>query len=787
MPRWHLRTFLVLLLFATTLLTFSMVGIGLLAYRLPQIEQDAVQDAQLTARNVSDLLENAVSALQMQLRPAVRLREELGVERVGKLFASILNEEGFQAIYLADKQGMVQASASGDGQADGQNRLVGADLSGNSLFKSVLNSERPLWSDRYLSALTGELTIAVACAGDDYVTIAEITTGRLRDIVLRSLIHIKQQVFVIDGHGEWVADNLPDGGFRHTHWGTHPIVTAARNGTSPPEITQLNGRSFYPAYHRSDKLGWIVISIIPSGMDNPDHARTVFLVVLGLVASGLIGLMMAPIWASAIQRPLRSLIRQSRLISRGDYSDSWRPNRIIEIDELGRDLSRMARAIGERESSLEKNEKYLLELFNIAPNAMLISRSVDEDYAVLDVNQAWVELFAYSRDSAIGRNGKVLNWWKRLEDRENMLRRLEQRGRVTGYEAWMLNADGDEILCSISAASVARELERQVVFVYVDITEMRKMQRELDGMNQELELLVAARTTELQRSNRDLEETLESLSVAKGELARSEKLAALGELVAGVAHELNTPIGNAGITLSTLEDHLKEFRDLVPQGLKRSTLEQFVQNVDSATRIALRNIQRASDMVSTFKQVAADQASSQRRKFDAKELLEELTLILHPTLKRTPYQLQTDVPDGIELDSYPGPLSQVLTNLVNNAVMHGLDGMERGKVRVLVEQVVPDHVCFTVVDDGIGMPEDVQSRMFDPFFTTRLGSGGTGLGLHILHNIVTNILGGRVEFSSAPGAGTEFRITIPVMAPFPRSQIRTHSCHNRHDTGSNSC
>ena len=109
MPGWHLRTFLILLLFATTLLTFSMVGIGLLAYRLPQIEQDAVQDAQLTARNVSDLLENAVSALQMQLRPAVRLREELGVERIGRLFASILNEEGFQAIYLADRQGMVQA------------------------------------------------------------------------------------------------------------------------------------------------------------------------------------------------------------------------------------------------------------------------------------------------------------------------------------------------------------------------------------------------------------------------------------------------------------------------------------------------------------------------------------------------------------------------------------------------------------------------------------------------------------------------------------------------------
>ena len=768
MPRWRLRTFLILLLFATTLATFSMVSLGLLAYRLPQIKRDTAQDAQLTARNVSDLLENAVSALQIQLRPAVLLGDQLGVQRIGKLFGSILNEEGFQAIYRVDKRGIVQASSSGDGNVVNQNRLVGADLSGNPLFKAALHSDHPLWSDRYLSALRGELTIAVAYPSNDQVLIAEMTTGRLRDIVLRSLIPIKHQVFVVDGHGEWVADNLPDGNLRHTHWGAHAIVTAARSGGPSPEVIELNGRSFHPAYHRSEKLGWVVISMIPSGLDNPDQARTILLVSLGMVASGLISLLMAPIWASAIQRPLRSLIRQSRLISRGDYSGSWQPNRIIEIDELGNDLRRMARAIGERESSLEKNEKYLLELFNIAPNAMLISRSVDEDYAVLDVNQAWVELFGHSRDSVVGQNGKVLNWWRHLEDRGKLLRGLEERGQVTGHEAWMLNADGDEILCSISAASVTRETERQVIFVYVDITDMRKMQRELDVMNQELERLVAARTEELQRSNRDLEETLESLSVAQGELVRSEKLAALGELVAGIAHELNTPIGNAGITLSTLEDHIKAFRDLVPLGLKRSALDQFVENVDSASHIALRNIQRASDMVATFKQVAADRASSQRRTFDAKELVEELSLILQPMLKRTPYKLRTDAPGGIELDSYPGPLSQVLTNLVNNAVMHGLEGRDQGTVRVLVEEAAGDQVRFVVSDDGIGMPEDVQSRMFDPFFTTRLGSGGTGLGLHILHNIVTNVLGGRVEFSSAPGAGTEFRITIPARAPFPK-------------------
>jgi PAS domain S-box-containing protein len=758
-----------LLLFATTLLTFSIVGLGLLAYRLPQIKQDALQDAQLTARNVSDLLENTIGALQTQLRPALLLRHELGMDWAAKLFGSILNEEGFQAIYLVDRRGIVHASASVDGRGARQNRLVGADLSGNTLFREVLNAQHPIWSDRYLSALKGELTVAVAYPDDEQFIIAEMTTGRLRDIVLKALVPVKHQVFVIDGQGEWVADNLPDSSFRHTHWGMHPIVTAARSGERPPDVIDISGASFYPAYHQSEKLGWLVISMIPSGVSNPDHARTLYLALLGLLASGLIGLLMAPIWAVAIQRPLRGLIRQSRLISRGDYSGSWRPSRIVEIDELGNDLGRMARAIAQRESSLEKSEKYLLELFNIAPNAMLISRSADHDYTVLDINQAWVELFAHSRDVVIGRNGKVLNWWKHPHDRETLLRRLEEHGQVKDYEASMLSAKGEEILCSVSAAAVTSQAERQVIFVYVDITDTRRMQLKLDRMNQGLELQVAARTAELRHSNWELKHTLASLKLAQDELVRSEKLAALGELVAGIAHELNTPIGNAGITLSTLEDHIRTFRDQVEQGLKRSTLDQFVQDLDSAARIALRNIQRASEMVSTFKQVAADRASSQRRRFEAKEIVEELSLIMHPTLKRTPYQLETRVPDGIELDSYPGPLSQVLTNLVNNALIHGLAGKASGKVRVVVDPLGTDQVVIRVSDDGYGIPEEMQSRIFDPFFTTKLGSGGTGLGLHILHNIVTNVLGGRVELSSAPGAGSEFRVTVPVNAPVPEN------------------
>ena len=171
-----------------------------------------------------------------------------------------------------------------------------------------------------------------------------------------------------------------------------------------------------------------------------------------------------------------------------------------------------------------------------------------------------------------------------------------------------------------------------------------------------------------------------------------------------------------------------------------------------------------TDLIAHFKQVAVDQTSAQRRPFDLAEVVGEVVLTLRPQFKATPYRIEVDIPPGIDMDSFPGPLGQVLTNLVNNALLHGFAGLPAGVVRIAAE-AQGDRVRIQVADNGRGIAPEHQSRVFDPFFTTRLGQGGSGLGLHIVYSIVTRVLGGRIDLASQPGEGTEITLEIPVIAP----------------------
>jgi signal transduction histidine kinase len=248
------------------------------------------------------------------------------------------------------------------------------------------------------------------------------------------------------------------------------------------------------------------------------------------------------------------------------------------------------------------------------------------------------------------------------------------------------------------------------------------------------------------------------------ELVQSEKLAALGSLVAGIAHELNTPIGNSLMVASTLRDIGRDFRVGMEGGLKRSTLTSFVSETESAADILVRNLVVAGELIASFKQVAVDQTSSQRRRFALHEVVREILVTMHPTFRKTPYVIEEDIPDGIWLDSYPGPFGQVVTNLLNNTLLHAFDGCESGVVRLSAEQR-DGVVIFCCEDNGVGINPAHLNKIFDPFFTTKLGKRGTGLGLNIVHNIVTGVLGGEINVSSEPGHGTCFVLRIPLDAP----------------------
>lgn len=253
------------------------------------------------------------------------------------------------------------------------------------------------------------------------------------------------------------------------------------------------------------------------------------------------------------------------------------------------------------------------------------------------------------------------------------------------------------------------------------------------------------------------------------ELLRAEKLAALGSMVAGIAHELNTPIGNAVLVASTLAGSDRELAGAIEKGnLRRSTLERFLADHRAAVDMMLKNLDRASELIQSFKQVAIDQTSANRRAFELSHFVGEIAITMHPVLKRTPHRLSIDIPDGLVLDSYPGPLGQVLTNLIGNALTHAYDGRSPEDGGEIIVHAVPlegERVELSVIDNGNGIPPEHIGKVFDPFFTTKFGKGGSGLGLNIAYSIVTSVLGGRIDVTSEVGRGTRFTLTIPLHAP----------------------
>lgn len=419
------------------------------------------------------------------------------------------------------------------------------------------------------------------------------------------------------------------------------------------------------------------------------------------------------------------------------------------------------------EAELRSSEQRFATIFHSSPVAMYVTQA-QGNHVVKDVNGAFEQLFLRSRESVIGRNTIELRLYSDLADREALLEELQQTGSTHNRrEIWMNRGDGSTVLVQLSGHTFILDNEKFDILACDDITDKRRIENEIRELNATLEERVIERTNELQLANSELAHALETLNKAQEELVRSEKLAALGSLVAGVAHELNTPIGNSMMVASTLMDQTQALGKsyAAGHGLKRSALEAYLADAAKAGDILVRNLHRAANLVTSFKQVAVDQTSSQRRTFPLAETISEIMLTLSPTLKKTSYQVTQDIPTGITLDSYPGPLGQVIANLLNNALLHGFEGRESGTITIAARAVEQGWIELTVQDDGIGIPSANLNRIFDPFFTTKLGAGGSGLGLNIAHNIVTGILGGRIRVQSEPDVGTIFNLSLPTIAP----------------------
>ncbi len=285
-----------------------------------------------------------------------------------------------------------------------------------------------------------------------------------------------------------------------------------------------------------------------------------------------------------------------------------------------------------------------------------------------------------------------------------------------------------------------------------EVAERRQAEEEVRVLNLSLEARVRERGLALEQ--------------AQEELVQRETLASLGSLVAGVSHELNTPIGNALIATDTATEALGQIQAMLAGGsVRRGELLSAVDLAHQSLDLALGNIRRSASLLQDFKQVAMDRSSLQRRRFKLRQVTEEVVHLLHFYLKTGAHEVLIDLPDELSLDSYPGPFGQVLTNLVQNAAVHGFEEQQAGRIEIRLQDATAERVLISVSDNGRGIPAEHLDQVFKPFFTTRFGKGGSGLGLHLVYNMVRNVLGGEISLQSTLGQGTRFVLSLPRTAP----------------------
>ncbi len=414
--------------------------------------------------------------------------------------------------------------------------------------------------------------------------------------------------------------------------------------------------------------------------------------------------------------------------------------------------------------SLREGEAKFATLFRHSPVSNTLVRW--DDGRFVDVNDCWIKEYGFALDEVVGRSALELNLWIDPRERAAMIEELNRNGIVNHYEVHHRKRNGQVVVSQMSGRIVTVGTDKLIHFTLVDVTRQRQIEQEIRDMNQALEARVQARTEKLEVANHELNQALASLRSMQTEMVRSEKLAALGSLVAGVAHELNTPIGNSVTVGSTLQHQVQELADAFAKGeLRRSSMQNFLEQAGRGTDILMRALNRASELIGSFKRVAVDRSSDHRRQFMLEPTLREICLTLEPMYKNTPFKLQLDIEHDASMDSYPGALGQVITNFVSNAMQHGFEGRKVGHMRLRVLPEGTEHIRLEFSDDGIGMPDEVQQRVFDPFFTTKLGQGGSGLGMNIVYNIVRDVLGGHITITSNMGLGTCITVVVPITAP----------------------
>ncbi|WP_320172011.1 cache domain-containing protein [Maridesulfovibrio sp.] len=482
-----------------------------------------------------------------------------------------------------------------------------------------------------------------------------------------------------------------------------------------------------------------------------------------------------PFWNYSIdvQRALKEAIQIGSLggIGRGIFRHFGKNGECIHVDfsvkpaisENGSVLFLIAEGhnvteLKEAQERLAVSEAMFKGIFNQSLHFMGV---VALDGTLLEINQSALEIRSATAENVVGKPFWEGPWWQNPPSLVQELKkdiRNAADGRVIRREIESYDGNSPEAIYVDFSLKPAFGSDGKAIFLIAegrDITELRTAQEQLRNINSRLEAKVEERTSELKMS-------IERLERAQNQLIQSEKMAALGDLVAGVAHEINTPVGISVTSISYLEEKITEIDRKVAAGeLRKSDFDKFLNVAREATKSSMLNLHRAAELIGNFKQVAADQASGQKRTIQFGHYIDEILLSLRSKYKRTKHKINVSCPEDLQLNTYPGAFMQILSNLIINSLLHGFEGIEAGNIDIGVE-VTDTNVILRYTDDGKGMSPSDLSKVFEPFFTTKRGAGGTGLGMSIVYNLVTSRLGGTITCSSNEGQGTAFTILLPL-------------------------
>ncbi|MBI4647722.1 MAG: PAS domain S-box protein [Bacteroidia bacterium] len=434
------------------------------------------------------------------------------------------------------------------------------------------------------------------------------------------------------------------------------------------------------------------------------------------------------------------------------------------LDENGEVIRRITVGsdITERKNAEEKIRQQNIELEKLS----IVASETDNAIVIMDgsgnfewANKSFEKLYGITQEEYIDKHGRNLLNASSSSKIKNIVSKCIETGQSDIYDSSFIHPEGKTIYFQTTLTPILNREGKVIKLITIDsdITEIKKAEKKIKQQSEEI---TAQRDVAINQKN-ELGKTLDELRRMQKQLVESEKMASLGGLVAGVAHEINTPVGIGITAASTLSDITRQLNVLYKQGkMTQSCFDDYLENAVASSDLILSNLQRTGELIKSFKQVSVDQVTEQKREFNFGSYVQDIVRSLHPKLKHTKLNVEVDCKNDIIMNSFPGPFAQIITNLIINSSIHGFPDNDEGLLR-LEATTDNKNLTFIYSDNGKGMAPEVFKKVFDPFFTTDK-QRGTGLGMHIVYNLVTHKLKGDIKAWSEPGKGVRFTIVVPL-------------------------